>query len=148
MNLKKTLSPAVMFPRIEASTKEDAIREMVTRLAAANGVDDVDPLLAAVLEREEKDSTGLERGIAVPHGKTDAVNRLLAGIGRLVEPVEYGTRDGLPVRLLVMTISPQARSGPHLQFIGEVVRLLRDEAQRDALIGAVDAAAMYEAMTR
>ncbi|MFP4210622.1 MAG: PTS sugar transporter subunit IIA [Alkalispirochaeta sp.] len=148
MNLKKTLSPAVMFPRIDASTKEDAIRDMVTRLAAVHGIDEVEPLLTAVLEREQKDSTGLERGIAVPHGKTDAVNRLLAGIGRLAEPIEYGTRDGSPVRLLVMTVSPLARTGPHLQFIGEVVRLLRDENQRNALIEATDAVAMYGVMIR
>lgn len=148
MNLKKTLSPSVMFPALDATSKESAIEAMVRSLAAAHDVVDVDPLLQAVLDRERKDSTGLEHGIGVPHGKTDAVSGLMAGIGRLVEPVEYGTRDGSPVQLLVMTISPIGRTGPHLQFIGEVVRLLRDEAQRSALLSASDAEEMYEAMIR
>lgn len=148
MNLKKTLSPTVMFPALEAPDKDAAIEAMVRALAAAHGAHDIDPLMKCVFQREEKDSTGLEHGIGVPHGKTDAVSDLMAGIGRLVEPVEYGTRDGSPVRLLVMTISPVGRTGPHLQFIGEVVRLLRDEAHRNALLTATDAAAMYEVMVR
>lgn len=148
MNLRKTLNPSVVFPAIEASTKDEAITEMVRLLAQANGVDDIEPLLTAVFERERKDSTGLEHGIAVPHGKTNAVDSLFAGIGRLVSPVDFGTRDGSMVRLLVMTISPLGKTGPHLQFIGEVVRLLKDEAQREALLEATDAEAMYKAMIR
>ncbi len=148
MNLKKTLSPAVIFPSIEATSKEEAIETMVSLLAGARGVGPIEPLLQVVMEREEKDSTGLEHGIAVPHGKTDAVNDLIAGIGRLTEPVEWETRDGVPVRILVMTISPLARTGPHLQFIGEVVRLLKDESHRDALISAAGAREMYEIMTQ
>lgn len=148
MDLKKTLTPSVVFPAIHASTKNEAITEMVRLIAEANGVSDIEPLLTAVFERERKDSTGLEHGIAVPHGKTNAVDRLFAGIGRLVEPVEFGTRDGSLARLLVMTISPLGKTGPHLQFIGEVVRLLKDEGQRTALLTAPDATAMYNAMIR
>ncbi len=148
MDLKKTLTPAVLFPAIEASSRDDAIATMVNLLAAARGAEPVAPLLDVIMERERKDSTGLEHGIAVPHGKTDAVGELIAGIGRLVEPVEWGTRDGSPVRILIMTISPLARTGPHLQFIGEVVRLLKDESHRDALIAAPDAAAMYKVMIK
>jgi mannitol/fructose-specific phosphotransferase system IIA component (Ntr-type) len=148
MNLKKTLSPAVMFPALEAPDKDSAIEAMVRALAGAHGVNDLDPLLECVFNREKKDSTGLEHGIGVPHGKTDAVAGLMAGIGRLIEPVEYGTRDGSAVRLLVMTISPVGRTGPHLQFIGDVVRLLRDEAHRNALLAAADLAARYAVMVR
>lgn len=148
MNLRKTLAPSVVFPAIDASTKDEAITEMVRLLAHANGIYEIEPLLTAVFDRERKDSTGLEHGIAVPHGKTNAVDRLFAGIGRLVTPVEFGTRDGSSVRLLVMTISPVGKAGPHLQFIGEVVRLLKDGEQRNALLQAEDADAMYRAMIR
>lgn len=137
-----------MFPRIEAGEKRAAIEMMVRLLAAARGITDPAPLIQAVLEREEKDSTGLEQGVAVPHGKTDAVSDLLAGIATLGEGIDFASRDGVPARILVMTVSPLKRSGPHLQFIGAVVRLLRDEEQRTALINAETPEDMYRAMVR
>jgi PTS system nitrogen regulatory IIA component len=148
MDLKKILSPSVIFPSIEAVTKEGALEAMVKLLAAAKGAGPIEPLLKAIMEREGKDSTGLEQGIAVPHGKTDAVTGLIAGIGRLAEPMEWGTRDGSLVRILVMTISPVKRTGPHLQFIGEVVRLLRDKTLRTALLSAPGASEMYAVMIK
>ena len=137
-----------MFPVLDSAPKEEVITHMVHRLADAYDVSEVGPLVAAVLERERKDSTGLEYGVAVPHGKTDAVSELLAGIALVPGGVDFASRDGKPARILVMTISPAARSGPHLQFIGEVVRLLRDEEFRNALVAARDGKGMYEAITR
>ena len=148
MNLKKVLSPSLMYPNLEASDKETAIRRMVAFLVAANGLPNEEELAAAVLERERRDSTGLEHGIAIPHGKTDAVTELIAGIARVPAGVDFGSRDGVPATILVMTISPQNRSGPHLQFIGEVVRLLRDHDHREAVRRAPDARAMFEAIVR
>lgn len=148
MNLKRALSPAVMHPALAGRDRNGAIEEMVRFLAASANIDDVDPLIEAVMERERKDSTGLEHGVAVPHGKTDAVATLIAGVGRLVQPIDYPTRDGNPVSILVMTISPQSRSGPHLEFLGEVIRLLRDPSLRSALLEADDADGMYRVFTR
>jgi mannitol/fructose-specific phosphotransferase system IIA component (Ntr-type) len=145
MNLTKVLSPRAMFPRLEAGDKDDAIRRFVRLLAESRGIENLDPLLDAVFLREQKDPTGLEHGIAVPHGKTDAVDDLIAGIATLAEGVDFGARDGVPSRILVMTISPQKRSGPHLQFISEVVRLLRDEALRERLLVASTSEELYGA---
>lgn len=137
-----------MFPRLQADDKHAAIDAFVAQLAAAHGVTEIDPLLESVRQRELKDATGLEMGVAVPHGKTDAVDALMAGIATLAEPLDFGARDGQPSRILVMTISPQRRSGPHLQFIGEVVRLLRDASLREALLAAGSGEEMYEAFIR
>ena len=148
MNLRKVLSPQVMFPSIDGTDKTSAIEAMVRLLANARGIGDPAPLIQAVLEREQKDSTGLEHGVAVPHGKTDAVGELIAGVATLSPGVDFGARDGKTSRILVMTVSPLKRSGPHLQFIGEVVRLLREEDRRAALIEATTSQALFEAMTR
>ena len=145
MNLRKVLSPQVMFPALQVADKSEAIDTLVRRLAATRSISHVDPLIEVVLQRERKDSTGLERGIAVPHGKTDAVDDLIAGVATLAEGVDFGARDGKPSRILVMTISPLKRTGPHLQFISEVVRLLRDETLREKLLAATTAREMYEA---
>jgi len=148
MNLTKVLSPRVMFPRLVASDKDDAIRQFVALLAGSRGIANLAPLMEAVFLREQKDPTGLEHGIAVPHGKTDAVDDLIAGIATLAEGVDFGARDGIPSRILVMTISPQNRSGPHLQFISEVVRLLRDGTLRESLLAGATSEELYEAFTR
>ncbi len=147
MNLRKVLSPQVMFPALQVADKNEAIETLVRRLAATRKIDHVDPLIDVVMQREQKDSTGLERGIAVPHGKTDAVDDLIAGVATLSEGVDFGARDGKASRILVMTISPLKRTGPHLQFISEVVRLLRDEALREKLLAATSSQEMYEALT-
>lgn len=147
MNLSKVLSPRVMFPSLQVADKREAIETLVRHLAATRKIDHVEPLIEVVMQREQKDSTGLERGIAVPHGKTDAVDDLIAGIATLAEGVDFGARDGKASRILVMTISPLQRTGPHLQFISEVVRLLRDEMLRDKLLSATTSQQMYEALT-
>lgn len=146
MNLKKALSPRVIFPELQAQTKDEAIVAMVTLLAQAHGVDDVGPLIEAVRAREAREATGLEYGVAVPHGKTDAVPNLIAGVARLTEGVDFGARDGQPSRILVMTISPQARSGPHLQFLGEVIKILRGAELREQILAAPDANTIYRLM--
>jgi PTS system nitrogen regulatory IIA component len=146
MNLKKVLTPEHMIVDLNASDKDEAIRTMVGTLAERFALSSVDQLVDAVLARERKDSTGLEQGIAVPHGKSDAVDSLVAGIARVPRGVDFGSRDGAPATILVMTISPLRRSGPHLQFIGEVVRLLRDAELRDRVNAAETARAMYEAL--
>lgn len=134
-----------MFPALEVADKNEAIETLVRHLAATRHIDHVEPLIEVVMQREQKDNTGLERGIAVPHGKTDAVDDLIAGVATLSEGVDFGARDGVPSRILVMTISPLKRTGPHLQFISEVVRLLRDESLREQVLTATSAQQMYEA---
>lgn len=149
MNLRKVLSPAVMFPELAGETKEAVIRDMVQRLAAVHKLESqLDEMIRVVLEREQKDSTGLEHGLAVPHGKTDAVPGLVAGIGRCTGGIDFATRDGAPAYLFIMTVSPKATSGPHLQFLSEVVRLLKDDRQREDLLAAPTADAMYRVMVR
>ena len=137
-----------MFPQLAADDKHAAIDAFVEQLAAAHGVVEIDPLLESVRQRERKDATGLEMGVAVPHGKTDAVDSLMAGLATLAQPLDFGARDGQASRILVMTISPQRRSGPHLQFIAEVVRLLRDASLRESLLAATTGEQLYEAFIR
>lgn len=147
MNLKRALAPDRIFLDLAATTRDAAIEEMVTRLAAAAHLADTDGLVAAVKEREAKQPTGLEAGVAVPHAKTDLVDEMAAAVGRLVHPIDFGAHDGLPARILVMTISPKSKSGPHLQFISEVVKLLRDATLRDGVLEAPDAEVVYRLMT-
>jgi PTS system nitrogen regulatory IIA component len=88
------------------------------------------------MERENKMSTGMENGIAIPHGKTGAVKQLAVAIARKKEGVDFNSMDKKPAKIFIMTISPSNQSGPHLQFLAEVSKLLRDSQARKKLLEA------------
>lgn len=119
-------------------TKDEVIREMVG-IVLANGRDLVEgDVLDAVFQRETQMSTGMKNGIAIPHAKVDSVTRLHAAVAVSAKPVDFESLDGLPARIFVMTISPTAQTGPHLQFLAEVSALLADEEFRRGVLAAKD----------
>ena len=132
--LKKLLTEETIFLDLQADTKEGIIREILERLAATNKILDLEAAFNAIMEREKKMSTGMENGIAIPHGKTDRIDDLVAAIGRKKEGVDFDSMDRQPSRIFVMTVSPMSHSGPHLQFLAEVSRLLKDAEARERLI--------------
>jgi mannitol/fructose-specific phosphotransferase system IIA component (Ntr-type) len=91
-----------------------------------------------VLAREGKMSTGMEHGIAIPHGKTDTVKKLVVGVGIHREGVDFESLDGQPAHIFIMTVSPLNKSGPHIQFLAEISRILGNAAVRERLLAAGD----------
>ena len=134
MNLKKVLSPDTVWVDLKADTKQGIIEEMIDRLLAAGRIKDRAAVLQAVVEREEKMSTGMQNGVAIPHGKTDAVKSLVAAIGLNKAGVDFDAMDGEPCTIFIMTISPLKRRGPHMQFLAEVSRLIGQPAAREKLL--------------
>jgi len=88
------------------------------------------------MEREKKMSTGLEKGVALPHGKCEAVKELVAAIALKHEGVDFGCLDGQPAKIFIMTLSPLNRSGPHIQFLAEITRLLKNKEKREKILQA------------
>jgi PTS system nitrogen regulatory IIA component len=136
LDLLRLLTPANVFLALEAETKEGVIEEMIRGLTDAGLIDDYDAALAAVLDRERRMSTGLEKGVAVPHGKTDSVATLVCALAVKREGVDFASIDGEPVRIIVMTISPAARMGPHIQFLAEITGLLKSVVRRERIVNA------------
>ncbi|MCJ7679868.1 MAG: PTS sugar transporter subunit IIA [Candidatus Aminicenantes bacterium] len=134
--LKKLLTKNTVYLDLEADTKDGIIAEMVNRLCAAGKIRDYEAVLQAIQFRENKMSTGMENGIAIPHGKTDRVDELVAAIGRKIEGVDFDSMDQQPSRIFIMTVSPASHSGPHLQFLAEVSKLLKDEEPRRRILEA------------
>ncbi len=147
MNLNKVLSPDPVWVDLKADTKQGIIEEMIDRLLAAGKISDRQAVLTAVLEREAKMSTGMQNGVAIPHGKTDAVTGLVAAIGLNKEGVNFDSMDGSPSTIFIMTISPTHRTGPHIQFLAEVSRLISQPAEREKLLAARTHAEIYETLT-
>lgn len=147
MNLKKVLTPDTVWVDLKADSKEGVIEEMIERLYAAGKIDDSQAALAAVLDRESKMSTGMQNGVAIPHGKTDAIKELVAAVGLHKEGVDFEAMDGEPSTIFIMTLSPTQRTGPHIQFLAEVSRLLSKSEERERLLAAATHAEIYEILT-
>ena len=147
MNLKKVLSPDAVWVDLKADTKQGIIEEMVDRLVATGKIKDRSAALEAILERESKMSTGMQNGVAIPHGKTDSVKTLLAAVGLNKAGVDFDSLDGSPCTIFIMTVSPIKRAGPHMQFLAEVSRLISQPAEREKLLACKTHNEIYELLT-
>ncbi|MBU0679322.1 MAG: PTS sugar transporter subunit IIA [Verrucomicrobia bacterium] len=136
MNLKKALTKDTISLDIKSSSKEEVIEEMIDILVSAGKIKDRKSALNVVIEREKKMSTGMQNGIAIPHGKTDTVETLVAALGVKSEGIDFDSIDGKPSTIFIMTISPANRTGPHIQFLAEISRLLNDPATRQKVLTA------------
>ena len=118
-----------IIPDLHASTKEGVIREMVEGLRAAGQFKtaDLEDVVRAVLKREFLGSTGIGRGVAIPHTKHSGVERLIGTVAVSSKGVGFESLDGEPVYVFVLLISPQDRPGDHLRALENVSRCLRDD---------------------
>ena len=115
---------------LKAVTKDEAIRELVDSLLS-NGEIDADQhgdIVAAIMKREELGSTGIGRGVAVPHTKHPSVQKLVGTVGVSPEGVDFDSLDGEPVQLFFLLISPPERPGDHLRALENISRQLRNES--------------------
>jgi PTS system nitrogen regulatory IIA component len=121
---------------LKGTTKEEIINELLDILVAANKIQDRAAAFAAVMEREEKMSTGMKHGIAIPHGKSATIHDLVACIGISEVPVEFDALDHEPCRIFIMTLSPIEKTGPHLQFLAEISLLFKSSEKRQEILQA------------
>ena len=133
---KKPLTVETISLDLRGNDKDEILAEMVDLLAASGHIRDKEAVLKAVTDREKRMSTGMQNGIAIPHGKTDSVDCLVAALGIKREGIDFGALDGQPSTIFVMTLSPDSRTGPHIQFLAEVSRPLNDASVRAKILSA------------
>jgi PTS system fructose-specific IIA component/PTS system nitrogen regulatory IIA component len=114
---------------VVADDKEGVIRELVESLVSAGVIksEDLDGILKAIMKREELGSTGIGKGIAVPHTKHPSVNKLVGTVGVSGDGVDFNSLDGEKVQLFFLLISPPDRPGDHLRALENISRQLRDD---------------------
>jgi len=133
MILTQILQPDCIKVPVENREKEAVITELVDLLDAKGLLSDRDSALEAVLTRERTQSTGTGAGIAIPHGKCSAVKELVIAIGIAHEPIEFNSIDGKPVTILILLVSPADQTGPHIQALATISRLMLNEEFRQKL---------------
>lgn len=144
MKILDILTPDAVKVPLEATDKRAVIRELVDLLADAGLVPDADELERIVWERERQRSTGIGEGLAIPHGKSAATDRLLMAIGRPAGPIEFESFDGQPVRLVVLLVSPPDRTSDHIQALSRISRVMADGTFRNKVYKAESREALIE----
>jgi fructose-specific phosphotransferase system IIA component len=146
MNLTDILTRECIRVPLRATDKAGAIEELVDLLAERRAVPDRDAVLKAVLDRERTASTGIGQGLAVPHGKSDGCSELVMALGKPAQPMDFDSRDGKPVEIIALLASPPDKTGPHIQALARISRLMLMESFRDALSRATDATEVWNAI--
>ena len=114
---------------VDNDDKEQVIRSMTSALLEAGKIakDEYEGIVEAILKREELGSTGIGRGVAVPHTKHPSVSELVGTVAASEEGVDFDSLDGEKVHLLFLLVSPPDRPGDHLRALENISRQLRDE---------------------
>jgi PTS system nitrogen regulatory IIA component len=136
MNLKTVIATDTIDLHLKGSTKKEIINELLDILVRTGKIQDREAAFSAVMDREEKMSTGMKHGIAIPHGKSAAIQDLVACIGVSEKPVDFDSLDKEPCRIFIMTLSPVEKTGPHLQFLAEVSLLFKSSEKRQEILNA------------
>jgi PTS system fructose-specific IIA component/PTS system nitrogen regulatory IIA component len=129
MKLTEFVVENAIIPDLKASSKDEAIREMVAGLRSAGRIaNDLDSqIVAAILKREELGSTGIGRGVAVPHTKHPSVDSLICTVAISRDGLNFASLDGEDVYILFLLISPPDRPGDHLRGLETITRHLKND---------------------
>jgi len=146
MEVADLLSPRGVLAQLRVSNKKGALQEIARRAAAMTGVTERQ-IYDVLAERERLGTTGIGRGIAIPHGKLAELTRLYGLFARLDRPIPFEAIDGQPVDLLFVLLAPAGAGAEHLRALALVSRLLRDSAICQKLRGTDNADALYALLT-
>lgn len=135
-SLHRLLVPEQIAVGLDVDTRTDVLEALAALLPLPPAVRA--EALKAVLRREEIQTTGIGQGIAIPHGKVEMGPPILAALGITKRPVVFGSVDGLPVRIFVLVVSRPDVTGPHVQALAGVSRLLGHRGFRESLLAAKD----------
>lgn len=138
------LTPECIKVPLEATEKKAAIDELVDLLAENGKVKNPEAIKKSVWEREQTKSTGIGLGLAIPHGKAPQEENIAMAIGSLAEPIEFGSVDKKPVRLIVLIVSPPGKTTDHIQVLARISRVMTDDEFRNNVYNAESAQELYE----
>ena len=144
MTLASLTAPELIFPDLRCTDRADLLRTLADRIIDSGRVKDADTLFLRLREREDLDSTGIGAGVAIPHCKMDHLARVVLAIGKLRKGIDFGARDGEPVRLFFCVISPTRDPAAHLRCLQAISKWLTGPGHRDQLLELSDPDAIYE----
>src|SRR5258705_1665572 len=128
MLLSELLNSRSVAPDLKATAKREAMVELVELLESGHGLDSQGEILDQVMRREAMMSTGIGNGVAIPHGKARAVDRMIAACGISPPGIEFDAVDAEPAHLFILLVSPESVGTPHVKVLANISRLLKEES--------------------
>jgi fructose-specific phosphotransferase system IIA component len=144
MPLTDILHPDCVKVPLEAADKKSVIFELIDMLASGGYIEDTESLRDAVWQREQTRTTGIGHGLAIPHGKSDSCDKLAMAVGKPAQPIDFDAIDKKPVYVVFLLVSPVDQTGPHIQALARISRLMTSEAFRTSVHDAGTSEALYE----
>lgn len=146
MDLGDILTPEQIKPDLQASTRWEAIDELITNLVECGRIkpEHKDAIVTVVKKRENSMSTGIGFGIGIPHASTDLIYEVVGAFGRSRKGVNFDALDNQPVTLVMLFLVPQGQFQKHLHTLAKIAKLLHKKEFRQALEEAPDAKTMYQ----
>ena len=146
MEISDLIQPQTVFADLKATSKKQALQELARRAATVTGCPER-AILDVLLERERLGTTGIGKGIAIPHGKLPGIDHVYGIFAKLSASVDFDSMDNLPVDLLFLLLAPESAGADHLKALARVSRTLRDKGRCEKLRGSHDADALYAILT-
>lgn len=137
MRLSDILSESLISTSLQRRDKNGIIEELLNLAAASGKIKNRDAVLQAVLEREKLMSTGLEKGVALPHAKTDDVDGLVLAVAISKDGIDFQSADGQPSHLFFFLLAPKSEAGPNLQVLAKIAGLTNSPEFCQQLIHAI-----------
>jgi fructose-specific phosphotransferase system IIA component len=140
MQIMDFMSKKAIATDIKSTKKEEVLKELVDTLINAGDIEKRyrNKLIDALMAREALGSTAIGQGIAIPHAKSDCVNKLVAAFGLSKKGVDFDSLDGELAYIFFLLVAPQDSAGPHLKALARISRLLKDKYFRDTLRASND----------
>ncbi len=146
MQLSEIIHSNAVIPSLKATSKKKVLQELAN---FASGTVNIDSKLIfeTLMQRERLGSTGLGHGIAIPHGKFAAIDKVHGVFARLNKPVDFESTDDEPVDLIFLLMAPENAGADHLKALARISRMLRDQTLVEKLRGTDDAGGLYSILT-
>ena len=146
MEINDILTPENVLVSVRATSKKQALQELAKHAAQATGLPERQ-VFDVLLERERLGTTGVGRGIAIPHGKLEELDKLCGVFATLDQPVDFDSVDDQPVDLLFLLLAPESAGAEHLKALARISRLMRDAALCERIRDASGPAELYKMLT-
>ncbi len=144
MKLSEHLDTRCVILDLKSTTRDDAIRELTEQLRDNENIVDFDKYVADVFAREAEASTGLGRGAAIPHARSDALKDFVVAVGRSAEGIDFSSIDGEPAKIIVLMGTPKAKVRLYLKLLAHLSHLIKTNGFLGAVLDAPDADAVVE----
>jgi fructose-specific phosphotransferase system IIA component len=136
MKVSELLKPEFIIPELNGESKEDIINELIDLFKSDPRVEDIEKVRSAVLDREKVMSTGVGKGFAIPHGKTNAVKEIVGAFGKIKDGIDYESLDGNPVHLVFLLVGKDNLISTHIKLLSRISRLMNKDDFRHRLTEA------------